>query len=87
MKTTKEPSKIEIHRDGRISKGDVIVIAFVWLLVGFMIGATVVILRTSKQLMVAPTAEPMVAPNTKESERNRLNDCEEEVRPPEGERK
>jgi len=87
MKTTKEPSKVEIHKDGGVSKGDVIRISFVSLLVGFILGATVVILITSKQLMVAPTAEPMVAPNTKESERNRLIDYEEKIRRPEVERK
>ena len=79
MKTTKEPSKVEIHKDGGVSKGDVIRISFVSLLVGFILGATVVILITSKQLMVAP--------NTKESERNRLIDYEEKIRRPEAERK
>jgi len=87
MTTNKAVSKAEIRKDEGMSKGDMILIAFVCLLVGFIIWATVVILITSKQLMVAPTAEPMVAPDTKESERSRLIDYEEKIRRPEVERK
>jgi hypothetical protein len=78
MKTTKEPSKVEIHKDGGVSKGDVIMISFVSLLVGFILGAIVAILKT--QPMVAPTPAPMVGPTVKESGKNIITaDYEEEI--------
>jgi cytochrome c-type biogenesis protein CcmH/NrfG len=63
-----------------VSKEKVILIAVVSLLVGFILGATVAILKTSRQLMVAPTAQPMVAPTAKESEKNTSVNYEEEIR-------
>jgi len=77
MKTTKEPSKVEIHKDGGVSKRDVIMISFVSLLVGFILGATVAILKT--QPMVAPTPAPMVGPTVKESGKNITVDYEGEI--------
>jgi hypothetical protein len=58
MKQNKELSKPEIQGSSGVSIGNVIFIAFVCLLVGFILGATVVILKT--QPMVAPTPAPMV---------------------------
>jgi cytochrome c-type biogenesis protein CcmH/NrfG len=79
MKTTKEPSKVEIHKDGGVSKGTVIMISFVSLLFGFVLGATVAILKT--QPMVAPTPAPMVRPTVKESGKNIITaDYEGEIR-------
>ncbi len=43
-----------VHRG--VSRGNVILIAFVCLLVGFILGAAAAILKTSRQPMVAPTA-------------------------------
>ena len=71
MKKNREVVKPEIRLkdersniQGGVSKGNMILIGFVCLLVGFILGATVVILTT--QPMVAPTPAPMVGP-TKES--------------------
>ena len=59
MKTNKEPSKVDVlKKDEGISKGTLIMISFVSLLVGFILGATVAILKT--QPRVAPTPAPMV---------------------------
>lgn len=66
MKKNREVSKSEsrlksgsdnVHRG--VSRGNVMLIAFVCLLVGFILGATVAILKTSRQPMVAPTAASM----------------------------
>jgi cytochrome c-type biogenesis protein CcmH/NrfG len=62
---------------GGVSKQSVILIAAVSLLVGFIVGATVAILKT--QPMVAPTPAPMVAPTVKESGKN-ITDNEEDIR-------
>jgi cytochrome c-type biogenesis protein CcmH/NrfG len=64
-----------IHRG--VSKQNVILIAAVSLLIGFIVGATVAILKT--QPMVAPTPAPMVDPTVKESEKNKA-DYEEDIR-------
>ena len=82
MKTTKEPSKAEVYKDDGISKGTVIMISFVSLLVGFILGATVAILKT--QPMVAPTPAAMVGPE--ESGNSTSADYEEEILHPEVER-
>jgi tetratricopeptide (TPR) repeat protein len=63
---------------GGVSRTNVILIAFVCLLVGFILGATVAILKT--QPMVAPTPAPMVGPTVKESGKNITADYEEEIR-------
>ena len=84
MKTNRELSKTEIHNGG-VSKGTLIMISLVCLLVGFILGATVVILKTRP--MVAPTPAPMVGFTGKESEKNITADHEEEIRHPEVERK
>jgi cytochrome c-type biogenesis protein CcmH/NrfG len=69
-----EPSTIH---EG-VSKNKVILIAFVCLLVGFILGATAAILKT--QPMVVPTPAPMVGPTVKESGKNRsAADYEEEI--------
>jgi len=67
MKRNREVTRSEMRpKDGSnnirggVSKGNVILIGFVCLLVGFILGATVVILTT--QPMVAPTPAPMVGP-------------------------
>jgi cytochrome c-type biogenesis protein CcmH/NrfG len=79
MKTTKEPSKVEIHKDEGVSKGTVIMISFVSLLVGLILGATVAILKT--QPVIAPTPAPMVGPTVKESGKNIITaDYEGEIR-------
>ena len=79
MKRDKGLSKAEICEGGGVSKGNVILIAFVCLLVGFILGATVAILKT--QPRVAPTPAPMVGPTIKESGKNRsAADYEEEIR-------
>ena len=85
MKTIKEPSKVEIHKDGGASKETVIIISLVSLLVGFILGATVAILKI--QPMVAPTPAPMVEPTVEEPGKNTTVDCEEEILHPEVERK
>ena len=69
-----EPSTIH---EG-VSKNKAILIAFVCLLVGFILGATVAILKT--QPRVAPTPAPMVDPTVKESGKNITSDYEEEIR-------
>jgi cytochrome c-type biogenesis protein CcmH/NrfG len=77
MKTNKEPPKVEVlKKDEGISKGTLIMISFVSLLVGFILGATVVILKT--QPRVAPTPAPMVGP--KQSGKSTSADYEEEIR-------
>jgi len=53
-------------------------ISFVSLLVGFILGATVAILKT--QPVVAPTPAPMVGPTVKESGKNITADYEREIR-------
>ena len=78
MKTNKEPSKVEIHKDGGVSKGTLIMISFVSLLVGFILGATVAVLKI--QPMVVPTPAPMVGPTVKESGKNITANYEEEIR-------
>src|SRR4030042_580687 len=79
MKTTKEPSRVEVHKDEGISKGTVIMISFVSLLVGFILGATVAILKT--QPMVAPTPAAMVGPTVEEFGKNIIMaDYEGEIR-------
>jgi len=78
MKRDKGLSKAEICEGGGVSKGNVILIAFVCLLVGFILGATVAILKT--QPRVAPTPAPMVDPTVKESGKNITADYEEEIR-------
>jgi hypothetical protein len=85
MKTNKELSKVEIHKDEGINKGTVIMISFVSLLVGFILGATVAIIKI--QPMVAPTPAPMVGPTVKESGKKATVDYEKEIRHPEVERK
>ena len=72
MKTNKEPSKVEVlKKDEGISKGTLIMISFVSLLVGFILGATVAILKT----------QPMVGPTVKESGKNiKMADYEGEIR-------
>jgi hypothetical protein len=85
MKTTKEPSEVEIHEDGGVGTGTVIMISFVSLLVGFILGATVAILKI--QPMVTPTPALMVGPTVKESGKNVTVDYEKEIRHPEVERK
>jgi len=78
MKRDKGLSKAEVCEGGGVSKGNVILIAFVCLLVGFILGATVAILKT--QPVVAPTPAPMVGPTVKESGKNITADYEEEIR-------
>ena len=78
MKRGKALSKTEVCEGGGVSKGNVILIAFVCLLVGFILGATVAILKT--QPMVVPTPAPMVGPTVKESGKNITADYEEEIR-------
>jgi hypothetical protein len=85
MKTTEGPSKVEVHKDEGINKGTVIMISFVSLLVGFIIGATVAILKT--QPGVAPIPAAMVGPTVEESGKDVTADYEEEIRYPEVERK
>ena len=85
MKTAKEPAKVEIHKDGGVSKETVIIISFVSLLVGFILGATVAIVRI--QPMVPPTPAQMVGPTGKESGKNITVDHEGEILQPEVERK
>ena len=68
-----EPSTIH---EG-VSKNKVILVAFVCLLVGFILGATVAILKT--QPMVVPTPAPMVGPTVKESGKNITADYQEEI--------
>jgi hypothetical protein len=76
MKTTnKELSEVKVHEGQGIDKEDVIMISFVSLLVGFILGATVIILKT--QPMVAPTPAPMVGPQ--ESGKSASGDYEEEI--------
>ena len=76
-----EPSTI----DAGVSKNKVILIAFVCLLVGFILGATVAILKT--QPMVAPAPASMVGPTVQESGKNITGDHEGEILHPEVERK
>jgi len=77
MKTNKEPSKVEIHKDGGVSKGTLIMISFVSLLVGFILGATVAILKTRPSLAASPA--PMVSPTVEESGKNVTADYEEDI--------
>ena len=78
MKPDKGLCKAEVCEGGGVSKGNVILIAFVCLLVGFILGATVAILKT--QPRVAPTPAPMVGPTVKESGKNRsATDYQEEI--------
>jgi len=86
MKKNRKVSKSEIrlksgsdnaHRG--ISRGNMILIAFVCLLVGFILGAAVAILKTSSQPMVAPTAASM-GPTTGGPGKNITVDYEEEIR-------
>jgi len=81
---TNDLSKTEIHNGGGC-KETLIMISFVSLLVGFILGATVAILKT--QPSVAPTPAPMVGPTVKESEKDIAADYEKEIRYPEVERK
>jgi hypothetical protein len=76
MKRDKGLSKAEVCEGGGVSKGNVILIAFVCLLVGVILGATVAILKTRP--MVAPTPAPMVEPTGKESGKKTI-DYEEEI--------
>jgi len=85
MKKNREVSKSEIrpknstgnvHRG--VSRGNVILIAFVCLLVGFILGAAVAILKTSNQPMVAPTAASM-GPTVGGPEKNTTVDYEGEI--------
>jgi hypothetical protein len=85
MKMIKGPSEVEIHEDGGVSTGALIMISFVCLLVGFIFGATVAILKI--QPMVTPTPAPMVGHTGKEPEKNMTADHEREIRRPEAERK
>jgi len=79
MKPDKGLCKAEVCEGGGVSKGNVILIAFVCLLVGFILGATVAILKT--QPMVAPTPAPMVGPTVKEFGKNIIMaDYEGEIR-------
>ena len=78
MKTNKEPSKVEIHKDGGVSKGTLIMISLVSLLVGFILGATVAILKTRPS--VAPSPASMVGPTVEESGKNATADYEEDIR-------
>jgi cytochrome c-type biogenesis protein CcmH/NrfG len=55
-----------------VSKGNVILIGFVCLLVGFILGATVAILKTSK--------EPKLETSAEEPKQSRSADNEEEIR-------
>ena len=75
MKKNREVLKPEIRLKNEkeniqrgVSKGNVILIGFVCLVVGFILGAIVAILKT--QPMVAPTPAPMVGPTVKESGKN-----------------
>ena len=78
MKRDKGLCKAEVCEGGGVSKGNVILIAFVCLLVGFILGATAAILKT--QPMVVPTPAPMVGRTVKESGKNRsAADYEEEI--------
>lgn len=61
-----------------VSKQNVILIAAVSLLVGFILGATVAILKT--QPRVAPTPASMVGPTVQESGKNITADYEEDIR-------
>ena len=63
---------------GGVSKQNVILIAAVSLLVGFIVGATVAILKT--QPMVAPTPASMVGPTVQESGKNITADYEDDIR-------
>ena len=78
MKKNEEISKSEIRLKGEgnniqrgVSKGNVILIAVVCLFVGFILGATVAILKTNR--------EPKVAISAGKSEKNRPGDYEEEI--------
>lgn len=77
MKRDKGLCKAEVCEGGGVSKGNVILIAFVCLLVGFILGATVAILKT--QPMVAPTPAPLVDPTGGESGKNITADYEGEI--------
>ena len=77
MKRDKGLCKAVVCEGGGVSKGNVILIAFVCLLVGFILGATVAIFKT----------QPMVGPTVKESGKNITANYEEEIRHPEVERK
>jgi len=70
----REPQTIH----GGVSKQNVILIAAVSLLVGFILGAIVAILKT--QPMVAPTPASMVGPTVKEPGKNMTADYEEDIR-------
>ena len=63
---------------GGVSKQNVILIAAVSLLVGFILGAIVAILKT--QPMVAPTPSSMVGPTVMESGKNITADYKEDIR-------
>ena len=78
MKKNKEISKSQIRLKsgsdnirGGVNNGNVILIAVVCLFVGFILGATVAILKTNR--------EPKVAISTAESAKNRPGDYEEEI--------
>jgi len=78
MKKNREVLKTEIRLRGEeksiqrgVSKGNVILIAVVCLVVGFILGATVVILRTNR--------EPKVAISAEQPERNRSGDYGGEI--------
>ena len=85
MKKNREVSKSETRlKSGSdnvyrgVSRGNVILIAFVCLLVGFILGAAVAILKTSGQPMVAPTAASM-GPSGGGPGKNITVDYEEEI--------
>ncbi len=78
MKRDKGLCKAEVCEGGGVSKGNVILIAFVCLLVGFILGATVAIFKT--QRMVAPTPASMLGPTGGESGKNITVDYEGEIR-------
>ncbi len=85
MKKNKKPSPNENLREEKelkpikagVSKQNVILISAVSLLIGFILGAVVAILKT--QPMVAPTPASMVSPAPEGSEKNRA-EYEEEIR-------
>ena len=79
MKKNREVLKSEIRLKSEknniqrgVSKGNVILIGFVCLLVGFILGATVAILKTSR--------EPKLATSAEEPKQSRSIDNEEEIR-------
>ena len=74
---TSVKSELQTLRGG-VSKQNVILIAAASLLVGFILGAIVAILKT--QPMVAPTPAAMVGPTVKESGKNITDNYEEDIR-------